>query len=267
MADRKKAPGDSGSLQEDSIVTRLRGGGSEPPSGVSSYVGLLGRSSRDGYWLLYPTLDMSTSIEIAESDIVHSESLPPEQSPFGGLGGTRVFVRNGAEVTTTRTTSRTSRAGGGDEFDLDLRLTAQGPAPLFTKITFIASCEDTSCPTCNNTCGENTCLKTCQTCFTKCGQATCETCKNCLTNGQATCATCAPTCLTCQTNCEGIATCITCQTQCGQNTCNTCLTRCGQNTCNTCNTKCNQVTCKPDPQNTCGQICQHVTAFQTCDCL
>ena len=107
MAD-KKNPGDpKKSLQEESIVTRLKSAAGGELAGLTSYTGLLGRSSKEGSWLLYPTLDMSTSLEIQESDIVHSESLPPEQSPFGGLGGTRVFVRKGAQVTTTRTISRT----------------------------------------------------------------------------------------------------------------------------------------------------------------
>ena len=74
-------------LKEEPIIARLRGKPGEPPAGLTSFVGLLGRSPRPGYWLLYHNLDMSRSVEIAESDIVHAEKLSPEQSPFGGLGG------------------------------------------------------------------------------------------------------------------------------------------------------------------------------------
>jgi hypothetical protein len=218
MAD-KKNPGDPKQpLQEESIVARLTGGSGETPAGVTTYTGLLGRSSREGYWLLYPTLDMSTSLEIQEADIVHSEPLPPEQSPFGGLGGTRVFVRKGAQVTTTRTVSRASQAGGGDEFDLDIQVggPASGQTSILAPITIEPICNTEFCTrTCNTRCNQFTC----NTCPTRCNQATCQ--------------------LTC-----------TCNTQCNQATCNTCQTRCGQITCipdprRTCGQICTRATCFP----------------------
>ena len=98
MADPKKGGDAPRPLQEESILARLKSGGSQTPTGLTSYVGLLGRSAKEGYWLLYLTLDMSRHVEIREDDIVHSEQLPPERSPFGSLGGTRVFVRKGAQV-------------------------------------------------------------------------------------------------------------------------------------------------------------------------
>ena len=122
MADKENPGNPKQPLQEDGVVARLKNASGGELTGLTTYTGLLSRSSKEGYWLLYPTLDMSTCVEIQDSDIVHSEPLPPEQSPFGGLGGTLVFVRKGAQVTTTRTISRTSQAGGGDEFDLDLRV-------------------------------------------------------------------------------------------------------------------------------------------------
>ena len=114
-------------LKEEPILSRLRDKPGEPPAGLTSFVGLLGRSPRPGYWLLYLNLEMSRSVEIAESDIVHAEKLSPEQSPFGGLGGTRVFVKRGTQVTQTATQTQDADAAA-DEFDLDLRLAAE-PQP------------------------------------------------------------------------------------------------------------------------------------------
>src|ERR1051326_35630 len=83
MADEKKGGGPKKPLQEDSIVQRLVSGAAQPPTGLTSFVGLLGRSSKEGYWLIYLTLDMSFCVEIQADDIVHSEQLPPDKSPFG----------------------------------------------------------------------------------------------------------------------------------------------------------------------------------------
>ena len=225
MADKKNSGVPKQPLQEEGIVARLKNAAGGELAGLTTYTGLLGRSPREGYWLLYPTLDMSTSIEIEESDIVHSEPLPPEQSPFGGLGGTLVFVRKGAQVTTTRTLSRTSQAGAGDEFDLDIRMgksTPRLPLPTNTDLpcylTFYQMiCQignpggggggmtpDTGYPTCANTCDD-----TCDTCHT-CHQATCQTCYG------ATCHTCQTKCGTCVTcNCTNIPdSCVACTKVC-----------------------------------------------------
>jgi len=188
----KKTPGDPKKpLQEEGIVARLKSASGGELAGLTSYTGLLGRSSKEGYWLLYPTLDMSTSLEIQESDIVHSEPLAPEQSPFGGLGGTRVFVRKGAQVTTTRTISRTHHAGAGDEFDLDIRLGEPASRRLGNQTDFCITG-----PACTVGVG---CTDTCPThCYT------CKTCvTHCPTNCGWTCETCATYCWTCPiTNCR-----------------------------------------------------------------
>lgn len=249
MADKRSNGDPKKPLQEESIVARLKSGASGELAGLTSYIGLLGRSSKEGYWLLYPSLDMGQCIEIQESDIVHSEPLPPEQSPFGGLGGTRVFVRKGAQVTTTRTVSRTSQAGAGDEFDLDIRVGQAGAPEPATKVTLIFSCENSNCPTCR-TCPDDTC----QTCQTACQQATCNTCPT-----RCNQVTCAATCNTCNTQCQQ-NTCNTCFTRCNQftcgGTCNTCNnTQCNQNTCNTCETQCFQDTCRTVCFGTCNETC------------
>ena len=251
MADKKEG----GPPQEDAIISRLKKGTGQTPTGVTSYIGLLGRSPREGYWLLYLSLDMSHSVEISEADIVHSEQLPPERSPFGSLGGTQVFVKQDAKVTTSRTVSQTHQANEPpDEFDLDIRLGAGAAAaqlPLPTRFT----CPDSTCRTGCDTCPGDTCVTCGGTCHTRCG--TCVTCQTCQTRCNQ--ATCAQTCQTCQTQCNQAtcATCQTCQTQCGQNTCHTCVT------CGTCQTRCNQQTC-----NTCRTHCDTCITCHTCDtCL
>jgi hypothetical protein len=272
MATGKKGGGPEKPPQEDRIIARLAGDSTQVTTGLTSYIGLLGRSPKEGYWLLYPSLDMSTSVEIREEDIVHSDQLPPDKSPFGSLGGTQVFVRKDAQVTTTRTISRTHAAGGDDEFDLDIKLGGGGGGiPLWCHATA------TTCVVCpgdgggggggggegggggGEEPGTESCFKTCHTCRTDCNQATCNTC-------------------TCQTKC-GQPTCNTCQTKCGQatcnNTCQTCQTKCGQQTCHTCQTKCGQATCGQNTCHTCGQdtcitcgacFTKDATCFNTCDC-
>ena len=214
MADKKKGRGPNKPLEPDSILDQLAGGPMQPPAGVTSYVGLLGRSSKEGYWLVYLTLDMSLSVEIAEADIVHSEQLPPDKSPFGSLGGTQVFVRKGAKVTTTRTVSHTSEAGD-DDFDLDIRLgrsdqlRAQG---VGSQATCAAECPG------GGTGDENTCL-TCVSCGGSCRPTCFDTCRT-------LCDTCRTFCDSCHTCLVGdtCRTCETCRTECG--TCLTCRARC-----------------------------------------
>jgi hypothetical protein len=235
MATGKKGGGSEKPPQEDRILARLVNDSTQVTTGLTSYIGLLGRSPKAGYWLLYLTLDMSTSVEIREEDIVHSEQLPPDKSPFGSLGGTQVFVKRDARVTTTKTISRTHSAGAGeDEFDLDIRL---GGGEAFRARpegtgggTCAAECpgggtgDAQTCLTCAS-CGD-TCFRTCRdTCRTQCDTCPGGTCFR-------TCGgTCRTECDTCRTQCETCDTCQTCQTGCGQATCNTCRTNCGQITC------------------------------------
>jgi hypothetical protein len=231
VADEKKG----GTPQEDAILSKLKGPAGQPQTGLTSFVGLLGRSSRAGYWLLYLGLDMSRWVEIKEEDIVHSEPLAADQSPFGSLGGTRVIVKQNATVTTTQSVSRQQdAAAAADEFDLDIQLGAAKPAIPIPRTDVGLTCDDTcprtqcdtcprtqcnTCRTCQTHCGQNTCQNTCQTCNTNCGTCPGNTC-----NTQ--CGTCPGN--TCNTQC-GTCPGNTCNTQCG--TCATCLTRCGQNTC------------------------------------
>jgi len=97
---------------------------SQTQNGVSTFVGLQGHSSKAGYRVIFPTLDMGRYVEIAEADILETQDLSPSHSPFGALGGTRVSVREAARILTSRAVSPTPEVD--DEFDLDIRLYAPG---------------------------------------------------------------------------------------------------------------------------------------------
>src|SRR6516225_6971819 len=99
-------------------VERLGAERGKTPPGVTTYVGLLRQSPDDPKsYQLYRTLDMSSCLHIEKADVVHIEELAPDKSPFGSLGGARVFVRRGAKVVSVRTATSTFEAGE-DEFDL-----------------------------------------------------------------------------------------------------------------------------------------------------
>jgi len=80
------------------------------PPDVISLEGFLGRSPRPRFWRLYQTLDLKSYVEIAEDDIVHSESLETKLQP---LGGTVIWVKSGARLQHTRSESKLAEAGGG----------------------------------------------------------------------------------------------------------------------------------------------------------
>jgi hypothetical protein len=249
-ADRSGQPG-----PDEKWVDRLGGRDKETLTGVVTYVGLLRQSPADDTaYQLYLSLDMGSCLYIQKQDVVHWEDLPADTSPFGSLGGCRVYVRDGATIksVTTATRSFEATASGADDFDLDIRLggmrslagtgnqtipetgcgadcetippfTAGGcqtGANTFCNCTLQCTIDTCPCiPTqVGKTCGANCLITKAFTCVTKCG----------------TCATCATQCGTCATNCG------TCATNCG-----TCATHCGTCRVNTCNTKCNQETCGP----------------------
>ena len=100
----------------------------QTPTGVSTFVGLLRQSPSDpDAYELFQTLDMGSSLQIRKEDVVHLEDLASDKSPFGALGGSRVYVRVGATITSLRTSTSTFTAGASapDDFDLDIRLGAR----------------------------------------------------------------------------------------------------------------------------------------------
>jgi hypothetical protein len=111
MAEQKKptaagANGDTKGLKQDEIIARLVPDPTAPPD-VIAIVGFLGKSSRRKSWRLYQTLDLKDYAEIAEDDIVQSQSLKSELQP---LGGTVVWVKSGARVQHSRSESRPAEA-------------------------------------------------------------------------------------------------------------------------------------------------------------
>jgi hypothetical protein len=245
-------------LPQHPLVDQLKPDPSQPAKRVVTLTGLPGNSDRAGFQRLYLTTKLDYYAEFLAKDILMTEAVAADESPFPGVEATRVSIQRDATIHYTWAKA----AQPLDEFDLDVRLSqvvAAPPIPLPTR-----TCPDgTLCGTCDGTCDTcgRTCF-TCETCNTRCGQATCITC-------ETRCAqvTCVATCLTCPTHC-GQATCTptcnTCQTQCNQATCvtcHTCQTQCNQATCHTCRTQCNQVTC--DTCHTCIDTCGG-TCHRTC---
>ncbi|MEP6600706.1 MAG: hypothetical protein ABJB49_02715 [Nitrospirota bacterium] len=242
-------------------VERLGVQGAETPTGVTSYVGLLRKSPNDeSVYELYLGLDMGSCLHIQKADVVHWEDLPQDRSPFGSLGGCRVYVRDGAKVKSVRTATTTfeSRPSPADEFDLDVRL---GSRAAFASTGGNQTIPDTGCGNAcatlppftegcltnpPNFCGGNLTLQcTIDLCFPTAGGKTCGV--NCQITRAFTCNTCPTNCGTCATNCGTCATnCGTCATHCGTCRVNTCNTKCGQETCIACThifTQCNQHGC------------------------
>jgi hypothetical protein len=201
---------------DETWVEKLRGSVGKTPANVTVYVGLLRKSPSDeNVYELYLTLDMSSHLQIQKPDVVYVEDLPADKSPFGGLGGARVYVRIGAKIKSVRTATSTFEAGS-DEFDLDVRLGSRGSAAsarlqsgtdcaVFNCLTIDApTWADTTCQvnnpitdTCFLTGCGNTCVFTnCATCVTCATCRTCHTqCGPCLTLAATQCrATCGPAC-------------------------------------------------------------------------
>jgi hypothetical protein len=230
------------------------------PTGVKPYIGLLRQSPSDAdLYELFQTLDMSSSLQIRKEDVVHLEDLASDKSPFGTLGGSKLYVRLGAKITSVRTSTSTFTAGSSapDDFDLDIRLGARRPftssSPQTIPDTGCGDACDTIPPFTDPDAGGCVLLTAGAICQPTLGGAGCVPTKagisicfcapftqDCLTAN--TCNnTCQNTCQTCHTNC---GTCQTCQTQCA--TCHTCHTQCGGAICNLhtrLNTVCNPQGC------------------------
>lgn len=234
------------------------------PTGVTTYVGLLRQNPEDpNSYQLYQTLDMGACLHIQKDDVVHIEELPPDRSPFGSLGGARIFVRKGGKIKSVRTFTGTFEAGA-DDFDLDIRLGARKPLASSGTLECAPTIPETGCGdacdnlppfsdpdvgpchtvpklVCGATAGANCTIQTCAGCPPT-GQATCQctppthtNCNNtCIITNCGTCETCATNCGTCQTCATNCGTCQTCHTNCGTCQAHTCATRCGQPTCVAC---------------------------------
>jgi hypothetical protein len=86
-------PGSKRNLKPDQIVQRLKPDPSKIPN-ARVLAGFLGKSTREGYWRLYVSLQMNEYIEIAENDIVDTQPMGEEET----VGGSLVWVRHDAVV-------------------------------------------------------------------------------------------------------------------------------------------------------------------------
>lgn len=93
-------------LRQHELIDKLMPDPSQQQS-LTVLSGFLGQSKQAGHWRLYLTPTLDEYVEIPEEDIVHSQSLGPDQSD---LGGTMVWVRSGTPLQYTRTTSRQIQA-------------------------------------------------------------------------------------------------------------------------------------------------------------
>lgn len=76
MATGRDEPADPGGLQQHPLVDALRPDPNQPPPDVTVLQGFLGKSPTDGAWRLYLTSALDEYVEIAESNILHSQTLP-----------------------------------------------------------------------------------------------------------------------------------------------------------------------------------------------
>jgi hypothetical protein len=106
MEEQKKPAGSKKELRQDALVENLVPDPSQYQS-VTVLAGFLGKSTRVGYWRLYLTSQLNEYVEFREEDVVHTQPIPPEQSP---LGGTLIWLRRDATVHHTHITSRQVQA-------------------------------------------------------------------------------------------------------------------------------------------------------------
>ena len=99
-------------LVADAFVEKLVPDPSQPPTPTVSLLGLLGRSTKEGYWRLYFSTSLKRYAEFKEEDVLHSVKVPRAQPPFLGMEATRVWLKAEAEIEYTRTESRKVRATG-----------------------------------------------------------------------------------------------------------------------------------------------------------
>ena len=103
MADKK---GGGKPPAQDELINNLVSDPSQTPD-TKVLVGFLGKSNRAGYLRLYLTPELNSHVEIAQDDLLHSQSLATAENP---LGGTMVWVRSDADLIYTRSEKRQAQA-------------------------------------------------------------------------------------------------------------------------------------------------------------
>ena len=100
---RPRKPTRSVTLKQDPLVDRLRPDPSQPLPDVVVLFGYLGKSSEREHWRLYLTTQLNEYVEIAEGDILETESVATEKNL---MGGTRLWIRRDAPLQHVRVNSR-----------------------------------------------------------------------------------------------------------------------------------------------------------------
>ncbi len=89
----KKTP-----LVEDSLISSLVPDPADVPH-VRMYLGLLGNSSKPGYWRLYTSPQLNEFVEVREEDILHAEQTGGDGAL---LRGTAAWIKAEAQLIRTR---------------------------------------------------------------------------------------------------------------------------------------------------------------------
>ena len=212
---------DAGGRRQDPRVERLRPDPSQPPARGRSLAGLWGNSDREGLRRLYLTRDLGIYAEFRLDDVLGTDEIPPERSPFLGEQATSVELRHGADVEITHV----RRVGEVDEFDLDVRFST-GARRAFG--TMYASSEGNACVEPGEVISPEPCNYSCGwICDTYEGPVG----RGCPGGGVRQSAEC------------GTGTCVPCHTDLGYTQCGTCDTDVGATRCGTCYTDWYQTNC------------------------
>lgn len=91
-------------LEPDPLAERLT------PDGAVILEGILGKGPTEDNWYLFLNRELTRRAEFKASDVLHSEKIREEDSPFLGAQATRVYLRRSARVVYTTTQSREVQA-------------------------------------------------------------------------------------------------------------------------------------------------------------
>ncbi len=94
-------------LKQDQLIEQLAPDPADPQATIQLR-GWLGKGAREGFWRLYLTSQLDEYVQFQEKDVVHTQPIPPEQSP---LGGTIVWLPAGTSLQHTRVATRQLQAG------------------------------------------------------------------------------------------------------------------------------------------------------------
>jgi hypothetical protein len=98
-------------LRQSPFVEKVMPDPSNPTS-VASWLGLLGKSTEDGCWRLYLTIELDGYIEFKEEDALAFDIVPAEHSPLK-VEAARVYLEPSARIKHVRTQSWEGQAGQG----------------------------------------------------------------------------------------------------------------------------------------------------------